>query len=65
MKTPTRQEVDTMLEAARRSIRTMPREAAVAMCRERVSWMQSNWNPAVAKATAEQLRKAFKDRFKR
>lgn len=61
---PTRAQLDSVLAQAKKSLRTATREEAVKLCQERKLWMESQWHPAVAKAATQQLREAFKARFK-
>ncbi len=61
---PTRAQLDSTLEQAKKSLRSASREEAIKLCQERKLWMETHWPPAVAKAATGVLREAFRARFK-
>lgn len=61
---PSRNQLDSYLAQAKKSLRTSTRDEAVRLCQERKAWMEANWPAPVAKAATAVLREAFKARFK-
>lgn len=65
MKTPTKAELDRVLDAAKRFIRTNTAEVARTHCAGQRAWMEANWHPAVARQATQLLREAYLARHRK